>query len=88
MNGLDWIIFGILFFSILLARCKGSFTKFFRWRALSSGTCWRHGDIDQIAPWFLPYVKNEWVANSVAFFLIFLAVVLIAGIIARDCALR
>ena len=37
----------------------------------------------RITPWFLPYVKNEWVANAAAFLVIFLAVAILAGIVGR-----
>jgi membrane protein required for colicin V production len=83
MNGLDWIIVGILFFSVVVAALQGFLYEIFSLAGAILGYLLAAWGYRQVAPWFLPYVKNEWVANSVAFFVIFLAVVLIAGIIAR-----
>jgi membrane protein required for colicin V production len=83
MNGLDWIIIGILFFSVLIASLQGFFYEIFSLAGAVLGYLLAAWGYRHVAPWFLPYVKNEWVANSVAFFLIFLAIVMIAGIIAR-----
>ncbi len=83
MNGLDWLIVGVLFLSILLAVLQGFFYEVFSLAGAILGYLLAAWGYHQIAPWFLPYVKNEWVANSVAFFVIFLAVSMIAGIVAR-----
>jgi membrane protein required for colicin V production len=37
----------------------------------------------RVAPWFAPYVTTPWVAKVAAYLVIFLAVVLLAGIVAR-----
>lgn len=83
MNGLDWLIVAVLFFSIVLATLQGFFFEVFSLAGAVLGYVLAAWGYHQIAPWFLPYVKTDWVANSVAFFVIFLAVAMIAGLIAR-----
>src|SRR5262249_45754173 len=37
----------------------------------------------RVAPWFLPHVKNAWAANAAGFFVIFIAVAILAGVAGR-----
>ena len=83
MNGLDWLIFVILSLSVLLAAAQGFFFEIISLAGAVFGyllAAWGYG---KIAPWFLPYVKAQPFANLAGFLTIFLAVVLLAGAIAR-----
>lgn len=83
MNALDWTILGILVFSALVAAGQGFFFEIVSLAGAVFGylaAAWGRG---KIAPWFLPYVKSQAFAELAGFLTIFLAVVLLAGAIAR-----
>lgn len=83
MSGLDWIILGVMLFSVWLAAVHGFFFEIFSLAGTVIGfllAAWSYG---QIAHWFLPYVKSPAIADLAAFLAIFCVVVLVAGIIAR-----
>jgi membrane protein required for colicin V production len=83
MNGLDWAIFGVMLVSVLLAAAHGFFFEVFSLAGAVLGyllAAWGYG---HVAPWFLPYVKSQAIADLSGFLTIFFAAVLVAGIIAR-----
>ena len=83
MNGLDWAILGVMFLSIWLAAAHGFFFEIFSLAGVVVGyllAAWGYG---RIAPWFLSHVRSAAIADLAGFLTIFLAVVLVAGIIAR-----
>jgi membrane protein required for colicin V production len=83
MNGLDWIIVVALVFSVWTAASQGFFFELFSLAGTILGYLLAAWEYKRIAPWFVPYVKNEWVANAVAFFVIFLAIAILAGMVGR-----
>lgn len=83
MNGLDWIIIAALVFSVLTAAAQGFFFELFSLAGTILGYLLAAWEYKRVAPWFLPYVKNEWVADATAFLVIFLAIAILAGIIGR-----
>ena len=83
MNGLDWLIIGILVLSVLLAAAHGFFFELFSFVGAILGYLLAAWEYKTVAAWYLPYVKNEWAANGAGFLTIFLSVVISAGIIAR-----
>ena len=83
MNGLDWVIVVITLVSILLAVAQGFFFEIFSLAGAVVGYVLASWSYKTVAPWFVPYVKNLWIADAAGFLLVFIAVVLLAGIIAR-----
>ena len=83
MNGLDWVILVIVLVSILLAAAQGFFFEIFSLAGAVVGYVVASWSYHSVAPWFVPYVKNPWIADGAAFFVIFLCVVVLAGIVAR-----
>ncbi len=83
MNGLDWFIIVTLVFSVVLAAAQGFFFELFSLAGAVVGYLLAAWGYQRVAPWFLPYVKNDWVASATAFLVIFLAVAILAGIAGR-----
>ncbi len=83
MNGLDWIIILALVFSVWTAAMQGFFFELFSLAGTIVGYLLAAWEYKRFAPWFAPYVKNEWMANACAFLVIFIAVALLAGIAGR-----
>jgi membrane protein required for colicin V production len=83
MNVLDWIILVIIMLSVFLAVSQGFVFEIFSLAGTVIGyllAAWGYG---RVAPWFLPYVKSEAIADLAGFLTIFFAVALLAGAIAR-----
>jgi membrane protein required for colicin V production len=83
MNTLDWVIVVILVLSVLLAVAQGFLFAMFSLAGTVVGflvAAWGYG---RLAPWFLPYVKAPAIADLAGFLTIFIAVVLLAGVIGR-----
>jgi membrane protein required for colicin V production len=83
VNVLDWGIVVIVVISILLAVAQGFFFEIFSLAGAVVGYVIAAWSYKSIAPWFLPYVKNEWIADGAAFLFIFICIVIVAGIAAR-----
>ena len=83
MNGLDWVILVIVLVSILLAVAQGFFFEIFSLAGAVVGYILASWSYKSVAPWFVPYVKNLWIADAAGFLLVFIAVAVLAGIIAR-----
>jgi membrane protein required for colicin V production len=83
MNALDWLILVILMFSALLAAAQGFFFEIISLAGAVLGYLLAAWGYSKLAPWFLPYVKAQPFANLAGFLVIFFAVVLLSGAIAR-----
>jgi|SRR5437899_3159197 len=83
MNALDWSILLLLGFSALLAAAQGFFFEIISLAGAVLGYLLAAWGCGRIAPRFLPYVKSQPVAELTAFLVIFFAVVVLAGAIAR-----
>lgn len=83
MNGLDWAILVIIILSVVLAAAQGFFYELFSLAGVVVGYVLAAWGYRGLSSWFIPYVKNEWVANATAFLVIFVAVVILAGIAGR-----
>jgi membrane protein required for colicin V production len=83
MTGLDWLIVVILLLSVLLAAAHGFFFEMFSLGGTVVGYLVAAWEYPRIAHWYLPYVKNQWAADSAAFLTIFIAIVVVAGIAGR-----
>lgn len=83
MNALDWLILVIVMFSALVAAAQGFFFEIFSLVGAVGGYLAAAWGCSKIAPWFLPYVKTQAFAELAGFLTIFLAIILLAGVIGR-----
>ena len=83
MNWLDWTILVVLVLSVLGAAAQGFFFELFSLAGVVFGYLLAAWNYQRVAPLFLPYVKNDWVANAAGFLLIFFAIAILAGIAGR-----
>lgn len=83
MNGLDWLIAGILLLSALLAAAEGFVMELFSLAGTVLGYLLAAWEYQALGKHLEPYVKNEVIAGGAAFLLIFLATLVLAGIAGR-----
>jgi membrane protein required for colicin V production len=83
MNALDWLILTLLMFSALLAAAQGFFFEIISLSGAVGGFLLAAWGCGKMAPWFLPYVKSQAVAQLTAFLAIYFGVVVLAGALAR-----
>jgi len=83
MNALDWTILMLLMFSALLAAAQGFFFEIISLGGAVGGYLLAAWGCGKLAPRFLPYVKSQSVAELAAFLMIFFAVIVLAGALAR-----
>ena len=83
MSGLDWVIVGTISLSVLLATAEGFFFEIFSLSGAVLGYLIAVWEYARWAPWFLPYVKSEAIAQWVSFLTIFFVVLLLAGMAGR-----
>ena len=83
MNGLDWLIVGILVLSAIHAAAQGFVFELFSLAGTVFGYLLAAWEYPAAARYLLPYVKNDVVAGGAGFLLIFVAVVILAGIAGR-----
>jgi membrane protein required for colicin V production len=83
MNALDWLILALLMFSALLAAAQGFFFEIISLSGAVGGFLLAAWGCGKMAPWFLPYVKSQAVAQLAAFLAIYFGVIVLAGTLAR-----
>jgi len=83
MNGLDWLIVGILVLSTVAAAAQGFAFELFLLVGTVFGYVLAAWEYPVAAKYLEPYVKNDLVAAGAGFLLIFLAVVVLAGTAGR-----
>jgi membrane protein required for colicin V production len=83
MNALDWLIAGILVLSLLHAAAQGFVFELFSLAGTVFGYLLAAWGYPVAARYIAPYVKSDLVAGGAGFLLIFVAVVILAGIIGR-----
>jgi membrane protein required for colicin V production len=83
MSGLDWIIVGVMLVSTWTAAVHGFLFEIFTLAGSIIGFLLAAWEYERIAPWFMPYVKSQAIADLAGFLTILCAVVITAGIIAR-----
>lgn len=83
MTGLDWLIILAVVLSVVLAAIHGFFFEIFSLAGVVVGYLLAAWEYPRVAAWFSPYVKAQWVADFAGFLTIFLAVVLLAGVVGR-----
>ncbi len=83
MNVLDWVIVGVLVLSVLHAAAQGFVFEFFSLVGTVFGYLLAAWEYPVVARYIAPYVKSDLVAGGAGFLLIFVAVVILAGIAGR-----
>ena len=83
MTGVDWAILIVIAVIVAIAVSHGFFREAFGIAGLVVGyllAAWRY---QQVATWLSAYVKSEWLAQWLGFFVIFCLVLLVAGLIGK-----
>jgi membrane protein required for colicin V production len=83
MSGADWIILGAVFISALLAASQGFFYEVISLGGTVAGYLIASWQYHRVADWISPHVTSRWIADITGFLVIFLAVMILAGIIAK-----
>jgi membrane protein required for colicin V production len=83
MNGLDWLIVGILVLSVIHAAAQGFVFELFSLAGAVFGYLLAAWGYPVAARYLAPYVKSDVVASGAGFLLIFLMVVILAGAAGR-----
>ncbi len=83
MTGVDWIILAALLLSVLVAAAQGFFYEVFSLAGVVAGYLVAAWEYPHLAGWLSQFVKDHWVAEIAGFLIIFLAVVVLAGIVGR-----
>jgi len=83
VNYADWAILAVLLISIISATAQGFFHEAFGLAGLIVGYLLAAWQYPSLAAAFEPHVKSPWIAEIAAFLIIFLAVVIVAGILGR-----
>ncbi|MFZ0798257.1 MAG: CvpA family protein [Terriglobales bacterium] len=83
MSIADWIIFGFLVFSVTAAAIEGFFHEAFALVGLVVGYLLAAWQYHRLADWFAPHLKSPWIGEIAGFLIIFLAVLIVAGLAGR-----
>src|SRR5216684_6102233 len=83
MSIADWIILGFLAFSVTAAAIEGFFHEAFKLAGLVFGYLLAAWQYHRLAEWFAPYLKSPWLGEITGFLIIFLAVMILAGMAGR-----
>jgi membrane protein required for colicin V production len=83
MNIADWAIVGVIAVSTAVATSEGFVQQAFGIAGLIVGYLLAAWQYHQLAEWFGPHVSSAWVGDIAAFVLIFVAVVIVAGVAGR-----
>jgi len=83
MNGADWIILVVILLSVVGAASSGFFQEAFAIGGLVCGYLLAAWLYNRLAQWFSPYLKSLWLGEIAGFLIIFLAVMILAGLAGR-----
>jgi membrane protein required for colicin V production len=83
MNIADWAITAVIVLSAVMAATEGFFHQAFGLAGISLGYLLAAWQYHTVSGWFEPHLKSPWLGEIAAFVLIFLAVVIVAGIAGR-----
>jgi membrane protein required for colicin V production len=79
----DWVIVIVIAVSVLQAAISGFFHEAFGIAGLILGYLLAAWNYERLAARYAPYLKSMWLGEIAAFLVIFLAVVLVAGLAGR-----
>ena len=80
MNTLDWVVIAVLLLSIVGAVASGFMMELFHLGGVILGYVLAAWEGWRLAPWFLPYVKSDLLAKACGGIVVFMGVMIIAGI--------
>jgi membrane protein required for colicin V production len=83
MSGADWIILFVILVSAVAAASSGFFQEACGIAGLVIGYLLAAWQYHRLAGWFAPYLKSMWLGEIAGFLIIFLAVMMLAGIAGR-----
>jgi membrane protein required for colicin V production len=83
MSGADWIIVLVILLSAVLAASQGFFYEVISLAGVVVGYLVASWQYYRIADWLAPHLKSPWVGDVAGFLIIFLAVIILAGCIAK-----
>src|ERR1700757_4350543 len=83
MNVADWAILGVVLVSTVVAASEGFFHQAFGIAGLIVGYLLAAWQYHRLAERFEPHLKSAWLGEIAAFVIIFIAVVVVAGIAGR-----
>jgi membrane protein required for colicin V production len=83
MNIADWAIVSVIVVSAAVAASEGFFHQAFGIAGLIVGYLLAAWQYHRLADWFAPHLKSPWLGDIAAFVIIFVAVVIVAGIAGR-----
>ena len=83
MNVADWIILVVILLSVVAAASSGFFHEAFGIGGLVVGYVLAAWQYYRLAGWFSPYLKSIWLGEIAGFLIIFLAVMIVAGLAGR-----
>jgi uncharacterized membrane protein required for colicin V production len=77
MTAADWLIVIVVLLNVVSAAIQGFFAEALSMAGLVIGyvvAAWRY---QRLAEWFLSFLKNEWLAEILAFLIIFFAILIL-----------
>jgi membrane protein required for colicin V production len=83
MSGADWIIVVVILVSVVQAASAGFFQEACGIAGLIFGYVLAAWQYRRLAAWFSPYLTSPWLGEIAGFLVIFLAVMIVAGIAGR-----
>jgi membrane protein required for colicin V production len=83
MNGADWVILGVVLVSVIRAASEGFFHEAFGIAGLVLGYILAAWQYPRLSEWFAPHLKSPWLGDIAGFLIIFVAVMVLAGIAGR-----
>ncbi|HEY1270406.1 MAG TPA: CvpA family protein, partial [Terriglobales bacterium] len=83
MNVADWFVIGIIALSAVIAASQGFFFEVISLAGTVLGYLLASWQYKRVADWLQPYLTSPYVASITGFLIIFVAVVILAGLIAR-----
>ncbi len=83
MRGADWVILLVILVSVIQAASSGFFQEAFGIAGLVFGYLLAAWQYHRLAEWFAPYLKSPWLGEITGFLIIFLAVMILAGMAGR-----
>jgi len=83
MTAADWVIVAVIIASVIQAAISGFFHEAFGIAGLVFGYLLAAWNYQRLAARFAPYLKSMWLGEIAAFLMIFLAVLILAGIAGR-----
>jgi membrane protein required for colicin V production len=80
MSGADWIILAVILISVIQATAEGFFHAAFSMAGLVLAYLLAAWQYPRLAAWFAPNLKSPWLGEIAGFLIIFLSVLILAGI--------